>query len=135
MKRILAVAMAVVIATGMARAQEKTNMPTRAKLAKLVQAYKMALNSENVGVRSSALFQLAKIKSRYPSCDLSELMSPVERLSKKDAEPILRVQANLTFVYLGDETLAQKIKTGEPDDPIVFYNTVQTELSMALLVK
>lgn len=109
--------------------------PSAEKLAKILFQYKASLKSDNPGVRKSALYQLARIRSSFPDIDLSEILPTMKRLCVKDKEPIVRVQANLTAVYLTDSTLVTWVKTDSGPDPQAFYNRVQTAMATTMPLK
>ncbi len=130
MKRFMIFVVAVIMAAGLSFGQKKSDCPDKARLCKALQGYKVCLKSENLGVRTSALYQLAKLKSCFPDLDLSEVMLAVDQVCKKDKEPIVRAQANLTYAYIADDSLCAKVKTLAADTPVEFFNRVQTELAL-----
>lgn len=130
MKRFMICLVAVMMAASLSFGQKKADCPDKARLCKALQGYKECLKSENLGVRTSALYQLAKLKSCYPALDLSEMMLAVDQVCKKDKEPIVRAQANLTYAYIVDDSLCAKVKTMATDTPVEFFNRVQTELAL-----
>jgi len=129
MKRGVVLFVAVVMAASLSYGQKKPDCPDKARLCKALQGYRECLRSENVGVRTSALYQLAKLKSCYPALDLSEMIQDVNRLCQKDKEPLVRVQANLTYAYVTDDSLSAKVKTEVEGNPVEFFNRIQTELA------
>jgi hypothetical protein len=130
MKRILATVMILMAAMlSFAQSSDHPEMTDRAKAKRIILGYERALQSDNMGVRQSALYQLARIKSRFPQVDLLNTMDKVAQMSKKDEEPVLRAQASLTLVYLQDKELMQSIKPDVPSDPVDFYNQVHVAVA------
>ena len=130
MKRLWISVVVVMIAATLAYGQKKPDCPNKERLAKALEGYKDCLKSDNVGVRASALYQLAKLKCCYPALDLSEMIASLDRVSKKDKDALVRVQANLTCAFIADDSLAMKVKVAAGSDPIEFYNQLQTALAL-----
>ncbi|GEM_PF-526704 len=115
---------------GFSFAADSTTTLDPAKLAVAVDNYKMALRSDNSGVRSSALYMLALIKSRYPEVNISGFNSDLARISRKDADPLVRVYANLVLTYLNSDSLHTKVRIVDPYAPLAFYSELFTEITM-----
>ncbi len=86
------------------------------------------LKSDNAGARNSALHVIAKIKSDYPDVDLTVFNDMLLRLSRNDANSLIRVNANLAYAYLNNPGLAARVKVEDPEDPAVFFNALYAEL-------
>ena len=110
--KLLLIAMALAI-TGSAFAN--TQPIPRHIMDKAVQNYKVCLESRNEGVRTSALYQLAKIKSAYPQLDLTALEKNVSNLAKNDKSPLVRVNASITKAILTNELPTGQIETSNND--------------------
>jgi len=125
------VTLMILLAAVLSNAQTTSHpeMMDRAKAKRIILGYVRALQSDNMGVRQSALYQLARIKSRFPEVDLSNTVDQIAQLSKKDEEPVVRVQASLILVYLQDRELLQTIKPDSPADPVNFYNQVHVAVA------
>jgi len=130
MKRVWISVVAVMMAATLSFGQKKPDCPDKARLAKALEGYKDCLKSDNVGVRASALYQLAKLKCCYPALDLSEMMLSIDRVSKKDTDALVRAQANLTYAFIADDSLAMTSKIAAGNDPVEFYNQLQTALAL-----
>lgn len=112
---------------GLAQAADGQTVLDSATLAAAVKNYKFALKSENPGVRSSALYMLAQIKSRYPEANLGEFKSELGKLSRKDNDPLVRVHANLVLSYVSDDALAARIKPeGSEMQPAFYARLIET---------
>jgi hypothetical protein len=130
MKRILASNMILMMAMlSFAQTDTHPEMMDRAKAKRVILGYERALQSDNMGVRQSALYQLARIRSRFPNVDLENSVDKVAQMSKKDEEPVVRAQASLTLVYLQDRELIQSINPELPSDPVTFYNQVHVAVA------
>jgi len=110
-------------------AADRLSNEEMAKIAKAMPNYRMALKSENVGVRQSAVYHLAQLKSRYPGLDLSGFQGELKKLETRDSNAIVRIHAGLTRLYLTDERLAKQIKVEDPDSSVAFYNQVHEMLA------
>jgi hypothetical protein len=125
MKRCLVTTMILMMAMlSFAQTASHPEMMDRAKAKRVMLGYERALQSDNMGVRQSALYQLARIRSRFPNVDLANTLDRVAQMSKKDQEPVVRAQASLTLVYLQDRDLIQSIDPELPTDPVAFFNQV-----------
>lgn len=91
------------------------------RLENAVNGYMQALKSDNPGLRSSALHNLARLKSDYPELKLDIVDDTLLNISEKDQLMLLRVHAKLTFLYLNDAKLAKMIKVKETQDPQQFF--------------
>ncbi len=110
-------------------------VPEQKKFDKVLDNYIMALKSDNPGLRSSAAYQIANMKSRYPQADFSKVEGMLNRVAKRDKSGLLRVQAELTLIYVRDSELAHRVKAQYPASPWVFYNKLNSELFAANTMK
>jgi len=127
-KGMLTLALAGLLA-GFSYGADNTASLSTTKLVKAVEDYTLALKSENPGVRSSALYMLALIKSQYPKLNVSEVKSKLSKLSRKDDDPVVRIHANLILSYLNSDSLMTKIKVEDPRTPAVFYSQLIAEMT------
>ncbi|HPG40134.1 MAG TPA: hypothetical protein PLP19_10220 [bacterium] len=126
MKKALTIIAVLALLTGAGFA--KTNTLSKDKLALAVKSYKIALNSENAGVRNSALYQIAVLKASYPELNLNELDRVLLNVTNKDSVGFIRVNANLTRLLLNDKNLTNAV-TVETVDPTEFFSGLYTKLA------
>ena len=117
MKRILSSAIVLCLAVGMAHAA--SNAPVLSVTAGKM--YTTALKSENDGLRNSAIFELAKIRSKYHYIDLTGYEKALKKMSSSDSKEFIRLNAQLTLTYLQDKTLSERVKVQDGEDPLAFY--------------
>jgi len=87
-----------------------------------------ALKSDNPGIRNSALHQITVLKAKYPNFDLTKVEKQVKKLSQKDSELLIRVNANITYLYLTNRNLTDKINT-DTIDPKIFFKELYAQVS------
>lgn len=92
--------------------------------------YKSALESNNPGVRFSGLFNLVYMKSQYPEISLEMYNRQLQKIIKEDNEAIIRVDANLAYLYLNSEDLAYVVKVQDKENPKEFFNTLYRTLNV-----
>jgi hypothetical protein len=102
--------------------------PAKPDFAKILPAYAMALKSDNAGLRDSAAYQIAIIKSEYPDVDFTVIERVLNKVAKSDQSSLVRIHASLTLTYLQDAKLAQKVKPENPENSLEFYNKLHSEL-------
>ena len=102
--------------------------PIDNKLQKATNGYIDALQSENPGIRNSALHQLTILKAKYPNYDLTKVEKQVKRLSKKDSELLIRVNAEITYRYLTNKDLGNRINI-ITNDPKTFFKELYSQVS------
>jgi hypothetical protein len=90
--------------------------------------YQSAMQSESPGIRSSAIYQIAQMKSQRPGEDFSSVAPALVKVAKNDPNPLIRVHAELTISYLFDDDLTKKIKADEGLDMNDFYNKLYNEM-------
>jgi hypothetical protein len=129
MKKGLMVMVLFGLLAGLSFAADGNSQMDAAKLAGAVENYKLALKSDNAGVRSSALYMLALIKSRFPETNVSEFKGELGKISRKDDDPLVRVHANLLLSYFSDDSLSTRIKVDNPEASLAFYSQLIEEIS------
>lgn len=80
-----------------------------------------SLKSENEGVRFWSLFLLARLKSDAPEMDLSQFNRALNRMTDRDEEELLRVNAKMTYLYLNEPELVKSVRVLDRENPLVFY--------------
>jgi hypothetical protein len=93
-------------------------------ICKAMDGYKMALKSENPGLRLNALYQIAQIKSMYPEMNFAECSKHIKKLVEIEKNPRVKVQANLALAYLNENNLAKTIKMAYKEPPVDFFKRV-----------
>ncbi len=129
MKKGMITVVLVGLLAGFSLAADTAAALDAAKLARTVENYKLALKSENPGVRSSAIYMLALIKSRYPEAQVAGIKGELGKLSRKDEDPLVRVEANLILSYLSSDSLMIRIKAADPTTPLDFYAQLIAEMT------
>ncbi len=123
MKKGTAILLVLLTLVGLASAEVSSK-----KLEQAEKAYKLALQSDNAGVRNSALKQIVVLTSQYPDFDAYEFTSLLKKMSNKDDKAYIRVNAKMTLDLLKDKDLIEHIDT-EEIDPKVFFNDVYNKLN------
>ncbi len=100
----------------------------RAKM-KAIAGYKMALASDNCGLRNDALHKIARLKSEYPGTDLSCFEPILKKMAAKDADTMVRLNAQLTLTYLSDEAMAAWVRTDKTETAFDFFNRLYQEMT------
>lgn len=126
MKKLMIVFVLLIIFTAASFAGNSN--PIDNKLQKATNGYIDALQSENPGIRNSALHQLTVLKAKYPNYDLTKVAKQVKKLSKNDSELLIRVNAHLTYRYLTNMELGDKIDTNTID-PKSFFKDLYGQVS------
>lgn len=129
MKRALLGGGLILVLALNSQAAEPPQKYDRQLLIKTAGRYMECLKSDNYGVRKSALYQLAKLHALDPTIDMKAMCEQICKISKKDTNPLLRVQAELTIRYITDEELAKLVRPVDEDDGTAFYNQVHTVLA------
>lgn len=126
MKKILTIVsvLALVASTGFA----KPDTLSKEKLDMAVKSYKVALTSDNAGVRNSALYQIAILKTIYPELNTNELDRVLVHVTNKDSVNFIRVNANLTRLLLNDKELTNSVNV-ETIDPSEFFSGLYSKLA------
>ncbi|MBN2090824.1 hypothetical protein JW964_14520 [candidate division KSB1 bacterium] len=87
-------------------------------------AYIQNLKSENPGVRNSAIFQIMKIKSRYPEQEIRPFISILKRITEKDYVILNRTHAYFAIICLNNPSILEYINPFEFEDPQLFFRNV-----------
>ncbi len=123
MKKGMTILIVLLTLAGIASAEVSSK-----KLEQAEKAYKLSLQSDNAGVRNSALKQIVVLTSQYPDFDAYEFTSLLKKMSNKDDKAYIRVNAKMTLDLLKDKDLIEHIDT-EEIDPKVFFNDVYNKLN------
>ncbi|RPI02689.1 MAG: hypothetical protein EHM72_03550 [Calditrichaeota bacterium] len=91
------------------------------------------LKSDNFGARYSALHVLLKLKSDYPELNLSEFNPILVSMVKNDRASVIRVNANMAYIYINSDELSQRVKVSEREDAVAFFNSLYGELNQNAL--
>lgn len=94
-----------------------------------IQGYKMALASENCGLRNDALHKIARMKSEYPGTDLSCFEPILKKMSVKDSDAMVRLNAQLTLTYLRDSAISEWVPTGKTETSFEFFNRLYQQMT------
>ncbi|MBN2413720.1 hypothetical protein JXQ31_18720 [candidate division KSB1 bacterium] len=126
MKKIIIIL--VILTAGITTTYAKSDDYPKDKLQLAIKNYLHGLKSDNIGVRNSVLHQLAVVKARFPNADYSEVEKQIEKLSKKDSELLIRLNANLMCCCLKNLELLDKIdvKTVDPNE---FFSELYTQIT------
>jgi len=112
----------LLVATGISKEVDK------AKLDAALTSFKQAINSNNAGVRYSALYQIARLKSDHPDYNLNDFKDILLIRSQTDNNNLVRIHALLTYLYINSKDLPKKIVAANPEDPMPFYTSLHQEL-------
>lgn len=123
MKKLINMTLMVVLLAAAANAK-----PNLDKVETAVKGYVVALNSDNAGLRHSALYNLAVIKAEYPEIDFSNLDRQLQKMSTKDEYPLIRLHADLTRTYLKDNSLQSKVQVEANGNPVDFFKNLYLEM-------
>ena len=125
MKKNIIIALALLLLSVTAFAGENVNAE---KLSVAKDAYKASLKSDNAGVRNSALLQIVVVASNYPEFNARALESDLNRMSKRDDVPYIRVNAKIALDLLNNADWLKSLNTDE-NDPKVFFNNAYTTMN------
>jgi len=92
-----------------------------------ISGYIQAIQSDNSGLRHSAIYQIARLKTHYPDKDYSRVEHLLNKVSTSDKVAIIRVHANLVCNYLKSSHIIGTRSGNE--DPMFFFNTLHQELN------
>ncbi len=124
MKRYIVLFVLVALFAGNSLAAENVSKD-RLELAE--KAYKLALKSDNAGVRNSALHRIAVLKSRTPEFETNEYKSILKSMANKDDKAYIRVNAKITLDLLNNKNLIENVDT-ETVDPNEFFNSIHMKM-------
>ena len=102
-KTLTTLAAIAVMAPVMIIAGDRTDQ----KIENAVENYKIALKSDNAGLRLSAMHQIAALKAEYPEINLERVGRDLRKISTRDDYPVLRFRAGLTYEFLKNDALYQ----------------------------
>jgi len=88
---------------------------------KALKAYKIALEDGNIGLRSSALFRIAQVKSEYPETDFSAIENTLKKISRSDKSVMVKVQADLVLKYIQNDALSVNAIEAQ-ENSVLFFN-------------
>ncbi len=88
------------------------------------EAYLQNLKSDNPGVRNSAIFQIMKIKSRYPEQEIRPFISILKRITEKDYVILNRTHAYFAIICLKNPSILEYINPFEFEDPQLFFRNI-----------
>ena len=92
-------------------------------------SYLNALDSDNAGVRNSAMFQIIKLKATYPDENVKAYVNKVKKISENDPFYSMRSHAHLTMMFLENSELAKLVNPEDYPDPDSFFNSFYTKLT------
>lgn len=131
MKKVMKIIFVALFATALSVSATETSVESRIERAKV--NLTQALKSDNEGVRNGSLLVLAKIKSEFPETDMKDFNKMLKRLTMEDSKEYIRANANLTYIYINSEELANTVKVDNAENPAVFFNKLYQELNKHLL--
>lgn len=99
------------------------------RIEKAIKAYKLSLDSENAGVRRSALLGLAQVKSTAPSADVREVFGKLAKMSEKEDLDYIRVNAELIYIYLNNADLQEKVKLESFENADSFFKELYNAIN------
>ncbi|HPG41843.1 MAG TPA: hypothetical protein PLP19_21500 [bacterium] len=89
-----------------------------------------ALASDVPGVRHSTLHVLVRLKSDFPKLDMSVFNNALKKMSDKDKQLHLQVDAKIAFIYLNSSELAATIKIQEDMAPGDVFTIIHSEMDV-----
>ena len=96
--------------------------------------YLQALNSENGGVRDSALLQLMKMKMVYPDYDYTRIIRKIEKMSQHDKKIYIRTHAYLARIFMQNPDMIGKVTPQKYRTPEPFFNALYDYIASTQLV-
>ena len=126
MKRMNIVLALLIIFTATSFAGNSNTIDNKLQLA--TNGYIKALKSDNLGVRNSALHQLTILKAKYPDYDLRKVVNHVKKISKKDSELLIRLNADITYRYLTNREMSSKVNV-DTIDPKIFFQDLYGQVA------
>ena len=101
-------------------------------LDKAVNGYMQALKSDNIGLRYSAIYEIAQLKCLYPEYNYSRVEKVLNQISRKDDQTIIRVHASLVNDYLKSDNVSC-VKAADTEDPMMFFDALHHEFNTQML--
>lgn len=123
MKKMIVVLAALLIVTAFVSARE-------VNLDKALQMYNIAIKEGNVGLQSSAMFQIAQVKAQYPEANFSEIEKTLKKVSRSDENVVVKVRADLVLKYLQKSDLDVDMKNTKENEVLFFdrlYDAVMSD--------
>jgi hypothetical protein len=117
-------------------ASSHAKMNPEQKVASAKQQYLVTLKSNYSELRHSAIYQIAQLKSMFPTTDFKDVRKGLFKVAEKDKTPRNRLRALLTLVYIDDKDLHQQVKAnhnGEARDYDEFYKELYDSMHSNLL--
>jgi len=93
------------------------------------ESYLRALNSENPGVRTSAMLQIMKLRVQYPEENFKLFVTKIKKISNHDPYLNNRTYAYLANMFLECPHLATQINPKNFQDPDSFFNSLYTKVT------
>jgi len=123
--RILLVGL-LLVATSLSFAQVKQS---EEQFEQAKKCYLNALDSENQGVRDSAILQVVKVKVKYPDENYQTIIRKLQKLSKRDDVFYIRTHAYLACEFFKHPELAQMINPADYQVPAFFFDQLYQKIT------
>ena len=104
---------------------------TSSIMKKSTNAWLESLSSENASIRHSALHVIVQFKSDFPQLDMNVFKKALSKISNKDPQMHLQVDAKIALVYLDNPELASTIKLDPQSGPGDVFTLIHTEMDKA----
>ena len=117
-------------------ANSHAKMTEQQRVSSAKQQYLVTLKSKNSELRHSAIYQIAQLKSRFPTTDFKDVRMALFNVAEKDKTPRNRLRALLTLVYIDDANLHHQVKAVDKDkarDYNEFYRELYDKMHSNLL--
>ena len=95
------------------------------KLSTAQKMYVQGMKADNIGLRCSAIFRIAEMKSYFPEISTKRVEKILQKAAQKDQSSLVRTYAALTLVYLKDSKLNQIVKVAPKQVSLDFYQKLQ----------
>jgi hypothetical protein len=110
----------VVLAINSAQAKDINEQ----KVNDMIFMYNQALESDNVGLIESGIYNVMLMKFRYPDEDYEELVETIDELSLEGETIKIRYRAQLAGIYLKHSEMFKDIEMKSIEDPTVIFQTL-----------
>lgn len=87
-------------------------------------AYIQNLKSDNPEVRNSAIFQIMKIKYRYPEQEIRPFIAILKRIAEKDYVILNQTHAYFAIICLKNPAILKQVNPFEFEDSQLFFQSV-----------
>ncbi len=124
MKKIVIISMVCILFTGILYAKPKPAPNPQVEMA--VSNLLQALESDNIGLKNSAMFQLTKLKFQYPDYNMAKVEKVIAKLEKNDNSSIIRINANLVKTIMKENPKESTVFITAPDHREFFNNLYST---------